>query len=385
MPSKTANRLSTSFSPMRADSASTSAATVWPSTSVASSASTSAGLLCRPMSSRRSASVDEVGVLGDEVGLAVELEQGAVLADDDAVGRRALEALADVLGALDAQELDGLVVVAVGLGERLLAVHHAGAGGVAETLDVGCGEVSHVTSSGSGGGARAWCGRAAAPSRRSAGTAPADQAAGAGVALGRCSGLGRRSGLGGSGGLGRSGGLGGAARRPRRPGPRRRRPPVRSSRSQSASGSSPPMAGSAPSSARPALACAAERAMRPSATASAITRVSSGDAADGVVVARDLVVDLVGVAVGVEDRDDRDVQLAGLADGDVLLLGVHDPDGAGHLLHVADTAEGALELGLLAGEDQLLLLGQADQRAGLLDVLELLEALQPLVARSGSW
>src|SRR3712207_8177954 len=49
-----------------------------------------------------------------------------------------------------------------------------------------------------------------------------------------------------------------------------------------------------------------------------------GDAADRVVVARDLVVDLVGVAVGVEDRDDRDLQLARLADGDVLLLGVHD-------------------------------------------------------------
>src|SRR5829696_1748012 len=86
----------------------------------------------------------EVGVLGDEVGLAVELEQRAVLADDDAVGRGALEALADVLGTLDAQELDGLVVVAVGLGQGLLAVHHAGAGGVAETLDVGCSEVSHV-------------------------------------------------------------------------------------------------------------------------------------------------------------------------------------------------------------------------------------------------
>src|SRR4051812_28229258 len=95
----------------------------------------------------------EVGVLGDEVGLAVELEQRAVLADDDAVRGGALEALADVLGALDPQELDGLVVVAVGLGERLLAVHHAGAGGVAETLDVGGGEVSHVLSF----GCPMWC------------------------------------------------------------------------------------------------------------------------------------------------------------------------------------------------------------------------------------
>src|SRR3712207_8316829 len=45
-----------------------------------------------------------------EVGLAVELEQGVVLAHHDAVGGGALEALADVLGALDAEQLDGLVV-----------------------------------------------------------------------------------------------------------------------------------------------------------------------------------------------------------------------------------------------------------------------------------
>ncbi len=107
-----------------------------------------------------------------------------------------------------------------------------------------------------------------------------------------------------------------------------------------------------------------------------------GDGADRVVVARDLVVDLVGVAVGVEDRHHRDVELARLADGDVLLLGVHDPDGAGHLLHLADTTEGLLQLGLLAGEDQQLLLGEA--RGGHVlevDLLQLLEALQPLVDR----
>ncbi len=102
-------------------------------------------------------------------------------------------------------------------------------------------------------------------------------------------------------------------------------------------------------------------------------------AADGVVVARDLVVDLVRVAVRVEDRDHRDTQLVRLADGDVLLLGVDDPDGAGHLGHLADAAEGALQLVLLALEDQLLLLGGHALPAGLLASLELLEALQTLV------
>ena len=70
--------------------------------------------------------------------------------------------------------------------------------------------------------------------------------------------------------------------------------------------------------------------------------------ADRVVVARDREVDLVRVAVGVEHRDDRDAQLAGLVDGDVLLLGVDDPDRRRDLRHVPQAAEGLGELDLLA-------------------------------------
>src|SRR4029079_18958487 len=85
--------------------------------------------------------------------------------------------------------------------------------------------------------------------------------------------------------------------------------------------------------------------------------------ADRVVVSRDRVVDLVGVAVGVEDRYDRDVELARLGDGDVLLLRVHEPDGTGHPGHVADAAERLLQLVLLALQDQQLLLRYAQTRA----------------------
>ena len=53
--------------------------------------------------------------------------------------------------------------------------------------------------------------------------------------------------------------------------------------------------------------------------------------------------------------------------------------GRGHLLHVADTAEAALELVLLAGQHQDFLLGATLEATGLLHGLELLEALQPLV------
>jgi small subunit ribosomal protein S2 len=102
------------------------------------------------------------------------------------------------------------------------------------------------------------------------------------------------------------------------------------------------------------------------------------DGADRVVVAGDLVVDLVGVAVGVQDRDDRDVKLAGLTNRDVLLLGVDDPDSAGNALHVTDTTEGLLELGVLALEDQELLLGETG--TGHIREVDLAELLHPLKA-----
>ena len=90
----------------------------------------------------------ELLVLGDEVGLGGELDhRGAVAVGvdrgDQAVGRVAVAAL-DVLGlALDPQDLDGALEIAVGLLEGLLAVHHPGAGGVAELLHVCGGKVRH--------------------------------------------------------------------------------------------------------------------------------------------------------------------------------------------------------------------------------------------------
>jgi hypothetical protein len=56
--------------------------------------------------------------------------------------------------------------------------------------------------------------------------------------------------------------------------------------------------------------------------------------ADRVVVAGDDVVDDVGVAVGVDDGDDRDAEAVGLLDGDVLLDGVDDPDRGRQLVMV---------------------------------------------------
>ncbi|BCW51466.1 hypothetical protein StoSoilB13_38080 (plasmid) [Arthrobacter sp. StoSoilB13] len=49
------------------------------------------------------------------------------------------------------------------------------------------------------------------------------------------------------------------------------------------------------------------------------------DGADGVVVARDREVNFVGIAVGVQDGNNRDVQLLGFVDSKVFLLGVNNP------------------------------------------------------------
>lgn len=91
----------------------------------------------------------ELVTLGDEVRLALQLQQdagGLVVGDegdDSAVLGRTALALGDALLTLDAQGLDGLVDIAVGLVEGLLAVHHAGAGELTELLDVSGGVVRH--------------------------------------------------------------------------------------------------------------------------------------------------------------------------------------------------------------------------------------------------
>ena len=185
------------------------------------------------------------------------------------------------------------VEVAVGLLERLLRVHHAGAGGVPELLDVCGGEVRHFSlplvlrvaahvrlRTCDGSGDPHCCGR------RCRRTASGLLACGV-VRLGGRGGLGHVFGD----GLGRVlvDGLGCRARQPARsrrrmrsasvsvaasrwPGPRSAVPPS-SSCSHSASGSSVARSAARPASRRRRPRPA--RAIRPSATASATTRVSS--------------------------------------------------------------------------------------------------------------
>jgi hypothetical protein len=94
--------------------------------------------------------VAEVLGTSDEVRFAVHLHEHADaaahvdVAADDALGGGAAGALGGGGESRLAEQGDGLFHVATGIGERLLALHHAGAGPVAKLLDQGCCDLCHV-------------------------------------------------------------------------------------------------------------------------------------------------------------------------------------------------------------------------------------------------
>src|SRR5690606_32028661 len=73
---------------------------------------------------------------------------------------------------------------------------------------------------------------------------------------------------------------------------------------------------------------------------------------DRIVVARDDEVDLVRIAVGIDDGDDGDAQLPRFGDSDPLFAGVDDKDGIRQLLHIADAAQKAVEPFLLLARSE---------------------------------
>ena len=99
-----------------------------------------------------------------------------------------------------------------------------------------------------------------------------------------------------------------------------------------------------------------------------------------VVVARDDVVDVLRRVVGVDDADDRNAELLGLGDRDLVVADVDDEDRVGQRAHVLDAADVLLELGQLALEHQRFLLDHG-QRAGILLGLHVLQLLQRTLDR----
>ena len=76
------------------------------------------------------------------------------------------------------------------------------------------------------------------------------------------------------------------------------------------------------------------------------------DGAGGVVITRDDVTDAVRGVVGIDHADDRNAQLAGLGDGNLVVADVDDENGIGQTAHVLDAANGFLKLFQFAAESQ---------------------------------
>ena len=108
----------------------------------------------------------ELLVAGDEIGLGIDLDEGAARALDGEADQPLGGDAAGLLGgggkALLAQPIDGAFEIALRLAQRLLAIHHAGAGLLAQLLDQRRGDLGHdVDSPVSSCGWRAAAGAAA--------------------------------------------------------------------------------------------------------------------------------------------------------------------------------------------------------------------------------
>src|SRR5690606_8278818 len=299
---------------------------------------------------------NEVLILGDEVGLGVDLDDRGAVAlrreGNAALGGDAVGLLVGLGQARLAQRLGGGVDVAAGLGEGLLALHHAGAGALAQFLDHGSGDFHcYLNKSVGMRAARGSLGRF-------------------GLAFG---GLGLRLVSLGVVGLGRAGvGLGlvrlGVV----------------------------------------SLGLAGLRLLARGAAALAVAFAALGElflahgrgagrrglalehglgggarvplhGADGVVVARDRVVDQGRVVVGVDDGDDRDAELLGFLDRDVLVADVDHEQRVGQAAHFLDAAQRGQQLVALTAQAQHFVLDQLLEGAVGLGGLQLLEAADRLL------
>ena len=99
--------------------------------------------------------------------------------------------------------------------------------------------------------------------------------------------------------------------------------------------------------------------------------------ADRVVVPGDDVVDAVGIAVGVDEPDDRDAQALRLAHGDELGLEVDDEHRVGDALHVLDTPQVCAQLQQVGLRGHALARGQQLELALGLVAFEIVQAADP--------
>ncbi len=90
----------------------------------------------------------EIGIAGDEIGLGIDLDDGArVVVDadrDEALGRHPARFFRGGGQTLLAQPIGGVFDIAVGLDQSFLAIHHAGAGLISQFLNQAGGNLTHL-------------------------------------------------------------------------------------------------------------------------------------------------------------------------------------------------------------------------------------------------
>ena len=104
------------------------------------------------------------------------------------------------------------------------------------------------------------------------------------------------------------------------------------------------------------------RSCRPSEIAPQIAETDDFYGSRRVVVSRDDVVDIRGIAIGVHNSEDGDTEALSFSYCDVLLHYVYDEESVRQLVHISDRAERKLELSTLTRDLELLALGEVIKR-----------------------
>src|SRR6185369_9182365 len=103
------------------------------------------------------------------------------------------------------------------------------------------------------------------------------------------------------------------------------------------------------------------------------------NSANSIVVARNDIIDRVGVAIGIDYGNDRNAELVGFLNSDLFILRVDDEHDAGEFAHRFDSAQSLLQFLPVAGKLQRFLFGVGADGAVLEHGVDLLETIDTLL------
>ena len=105
----------------------------------------------------------------------------------------------------------------------------------------------------------------------------------------------------------------------------------------------------------------------------------TSNGSNGIVVSRDLVVHHIGITICVDDRDDRNTELARLLNGDFLLFGIDHKNGIREFSHPLDSTQRLLQFFLFSFKPEHFFLGESvDDLRIVFHLLELSQAFNAL-------